>query len=148
MAKKKMTKSAKRRLTVLMPIVILAVGYFGFTVVRTATQLYQLHREEATLKEQLNDLKGDSKELKAEITKLQDKEYVARFAREEYSYTKDGEYVIKTKEKKDTKKDNSDFEINPDYVMYGSIGTGVFIVLYVIIKSVKNKKANKKKRVR
>ena len=55
MTKKKMTKSAKRRLTVLMPIVILAVGYFGFTVVMTTIQLYQLHTEEAALKEQLND---------------------------------------------------------------------------------------------
>ena len=148
MTKKKMTKSAKRRLTVLMPIVILAVGYFGFTVVMTTIQLYQLHTEEAALKEQINDLKGDSKELKTQITKLQDKEYVARYAREQYLYTKDGEYVIKTKDKDENKKNTNDFEIDPDYVMYGSIAVGTLVVLYVIIKGVKNKKKNKKKRAK
>ncbi len=148
MAKKKMTKSAKRRLTILMPIVILAVGYFGFTIVMTTVQLYQLHIEETTLKSKLNDLKGDSKELKTQITKLQDKEYVARYAREQYLYTKDGEYVIKTNDKKENSKDNNNFEINPDYIMYGSIAVGILVILYVIIKSARNRKKSKKKRVR
>jgi len=45
----------------------------------------------------------ESKDLKNEINKLQDKDYVARYARENYLYTKDGEYVIKvdTEEKKE-----------------------------------------------
>ena len=70
LAKKKMTKTAKRRLTVLTPIVILAIGYCAFTLVTTAFHLYQLHHEEKQLKEELNDLKGESKDLKNEIRKL------------------------------------------------------------------------------
>ena len=33
--------------------------------------------------------------LKSEINKLQDKEYVARYAREKLLYSKDGEIIIK-----------------------------------------------------
>ena len=33
--------------------------------------------------------------LKSEVVKLQDPEYVARYAREKYLYTKDGETILK-----------------------------------------------------
>ena len=33
--------------------------------------------------------------LKSEVTKLQDPDYIARYAREKYMYTKDGEVILK-----------------------------------------------------
>ncbi len=148
MAKKKITKSAKRRLTILVPIVILAVGYFAFTVVMTATQLYELHTKENSLISELNELKGDSKELKTEITKLQDKEYVARYAREQYLYTKDGEYVIKTDDTKENKDNTTKFKIDTDYIIYGSFVILMLIILYVIIKGLRNRKKVKQNKKR
>ena len=144
MAKKKVSKTAKRRLTVLAPIVILAVGYLLFTLVTSGIQLYQLHKEEKELQEKLDSLKGDSEDLKTEINKLQDKDYVARYARENYLYTKDGEYVIKvdTEEKKQEK---DKFEIADEYIMYGGVAFGVLIILYIISKHKKRKKRKKKK---
>ena len=134
-----MTKTAKRRLTVLTPIVILAIGYCAFTLVTTAVRLYQLHHEEKELKEELNNLKGTSKDLKTEITKLQDKDYVARYARENYLYTKDGEYVIKVP--KDKKEKSSDqFHINEEYIIYGGVVLGSLIIFYIIAKHRKKKK--------
>ncbi|MFQ8642988.1 MAG: FtsB family cell division protein [Oscillospiraceae bacterium] len=143
MAKKQITKTAKRRLTVLTPIVILAVGYLAFTLVTTVIQLYKLHHEEAELKQELTDLKGDSKELKTEITKLQDKDYVARYARENYLYTKDGEYVIKVGEDEEKKKENN-FQIKEEYIFYGGTALGSLIILYVIVKHRKKKKEKQK----
>ncbi|MCI9110825.1 MAG: hypothetical protein HFH47_03305 [Bacilli bacterium] len=143
MARKKMTKSAKRRLTVITPIVILAIGYCAFTLVSTAISLYQLNIEEASLKAELNDLKGASKELKTEINKLQDKDYVARYARENYLYTKDGEYVIKVDTEEEKKKD-SKFELKEDYIIGGCILLGTLVLFYIILKARKSKQKKKK----
>lgn len=145
MAKKKMTKTAKRRLTVLTPIVILAIGYCAFTLISTAISLYNLHHEEASLNQQLDDLKGESKELKNEINKLQDKDYVARYARENYLYTKDGEYVIKAPEEEEKKKEEK-FEIKDEYLIYGGIAIFSLILLYIIVKKMKKKKKKQRKK--
>ena len=139
MTKRKVTKQAKRRLTILTPLVILAVGYLLFTMVTTGIQLYKLHHEEKELKEELKDLKGNSEELKTEITKLQDKDYIARYARENYLYTKDGEYVIKvpTDEKK---KEKQSINIDKDYIVYGAAILILLIILHLIRKSHKKKR--------
>lgn len=145
MAKKKMTKSAKRRLTVITPIVILAIGYCAFTLITTAISIYKLNIEEAELKDELNNLKADSKNLKNEINKLQDKDYVARYARENYLYTKDGEYVIKvdTEEKKEEK---NQFVIKEEYIMGGCILLGTLVLFYIILKARKSRKKKKTKK--
>ena len=107
MAKKKVSKKAKRRLIVFGPIAVFIIIYCGFTLVTTAMDLYNLQNEEKELTNKLNTLKTDASDLKTEITKLQDKDYVARYARENYLYTKNGEYVIKTDEKTEKQKEEA-----------------------------------------
>ena len=143
MARKKVTKAAKRRLTLLTPIVILAIGYLVFTLVTTVYQLYSLHNEKTQLKSNLTDLKGESEELKNEINKLQDKDYVARYARETYFYTKDGEYVIKVP-KKEQKKEQESFTFNEEYIIYGGAGLSALVLLYIMVKARKRKKKKQK----
>ncbi|UKI29312.1 MAG: septum formation initiator family protein [Clostridium sp.] len=43
-------------------------------------------------------IRKKEEELNSEVTKLQDDEYVAKYAREKYMYSKDGEYIIKIAE--------------------------------------------------
>ncbi len=143
MANKKMTKTARRRLTVITPIVFLAIGYCAFTLITTAISIYKLNSEEASLKEELNDLKGESKELKTEINKLQDKDYVARYARENYLYTRDGEYVIKSIEEEE-KTEKKSFEIQEEYIFYGCVTVGSLVLFYIILKARKHRKLSKK----
>ncbi len=144
MAKKKIPKQSKRRLTFLTPLVILAIGYCLFTLVTTVIQLYQLHSEEDSLQSELNDLKGQSNELKTEVNKLQDKDYVARYARENYLYTKDGEYVIKTHDEDKEKKEKK-FSINEEYYWYGGVLVGFLFVFYLFVHHKRKKKVKKKK---
>lgn len=146
MAKKKMSKGTRRRLTVLTPLALLAVGYLMFTLVTTGIQLYKLHKEEAELKEELKGLKGDSEDLKTEITKLQDKDYVARYARENYLYTKDGEYVIKV-DTDDEKKKKEKLSIDDKYIVYGAYCLfGLLLLILIIRHHRKKKKAKKSKK--
>lgn len=145
MAKRKITKSSKRRLVILMPVVIFLIGYAAFTLVMTVSELYSLNKEEKELKENLTELKGDAEDLKTEINKLQDEDYVARYARENYLYTKDGEYVIKVDEK-ETKEKNEKLEFAENYIIYGCIALILLVILYIIHKHRKKKKLEKKKR--
>ena len=140
-----MSKQAKRRLTIITPIFFLALAYLIFTIGSSAIEMYKLHKEEAELKEELKSLKGDSENLKTEINKLQDKDYIARYARENYLYTKDGEYVIKV-DTKDEKQKKQEFTIDDKYVIYGGYSLAALALLILIIKHHKKKKKRKKKK--
>ena len=140
MAKKKVPKKAKRRLLVFGPIAIFVIIYCAFTLVTTVTDLYSLKMEETNLNNKLENLKTNASDLKTEITKLQDKDYVARYARENYLYTKNGENVIKTKEKK--KKEKKQIKKNETYIIYACAITTFIIILFIIIKH-KKKKSSK-----
>ena len=140
-----MSKQAKRRLTILTPIVFLAVGYLLFTLGSAAIQMYTLHNEEKELKAELKELKGNSEDLKTEINKLKDKDYVARYARENYLYTKDGEYVIKV-DTDDQKKKENKLTIDDKYIIYGTYTLFGFIILFLLIRSHNKKKKKKKKK--
>lgn len=131
MAKKKVPKKAKRRLIVFGPIAIFIIFYCAFTLVTTTMDLYKLKNEEAELSEKLSTLKTDASDLKTEITKLQNKDYVARYARENYLYTKNGEYVIKTEEK--TKTEKKETKKDETYIIYACIAATIFIILFIII---------------
>ena len=140
MAKKKVPKKAKRRLLVFGPIAIFVIIYCAFTLVTTVTDLYSLKMEETNLNNKLENLKTNASDLKTEITKLQDKDYVARYARENYLYTKNGEYVIKTEEKKE--KEKKQIKKDETYIIYAYAITTFIIILFIIIKH-KKKKSSK-----
>lgn len=90
-----MTKKDKRRITLLfmimIPLLVLLVSrMFSYWSV-IITNINEKKELETKYKEILE--KEDL--LKSEINKLQDKEYVARYAREKLLYSKDGEIIIK-----------------------------------------------------
>lgn len=148
MAKRRVSKQSKRRLVILVPLSILAIFSCIFTIASMGYNLYTLQKEQKQLETNLRDMQKEADNLKTEITKLQDKDYVARYARENYLYTKDGEYVIKVDE--DDKKNSDDRSmIKQEYVLYGSAILTVLIIIYIAIKhkmsnrSKKNKKKTK-----
>ena len=47
---------------------------------------------------QLEVLKDKEEELKGTVTKLQDPDYIEKYAREKYLYSKDGEIIIRIPE--------------------------------------------------
>ena len=85
-------------------IVLIALLYFSLGVIlfqsvgNTIYDIYNKQKEKEELTSVLNDLKEKEDELKATVTKLQDPDYVARYAREKYLYSKDGEIIIRIPE--------------------------------------------------
>ena len=140
MNKKRVSKTVKRRLTLLGPIFI---GVFVICTITIFTYIYKiqtLRDEKNKLSEQLEKLKTDEKELSNEISKLKDPEYIAKYARENYYYTKDGEYVIKIEEKEETQT-VGEVEDNRVYYIL-SVVIVILVALIVFIRS-KLKKRNK-----
>lgn len=105
MAKKKMSKQAKRRLLIFGTLSVIAIVYFIFSISFYTFNIYKLKKQETELNTKINNLKHNEKLLNTEIEKLKDNEYIARFARENYSYSKDGEIIIKIDDSKN--KNNS-----------------------------------------
>lgn len=64
----------------------------------TTYQIIQKRIDKKKYSEELSDLKDKEEELKSTVTKLQDPDYVARYAREKYLYSKEGEIIIRIPE--------------------------------------------------
>ncbi len=134
MAKKKVTKASKRRLLCFGVISIFVMVYFFISLSYYAYNIYSLQNEQENLEQQLITLQKNEQDLKIEIEKLKDPDYLARYARENYSYSKDGELVIKlnkTVEKAKQAQEKFDFNF---YLFCGGGVILFFIILYVIRK--------------
>ncbi len=87
-------KNAKRILV--FGIFSLAIISFVFTTIsKTLGQIIDKYQEAHDLEEKMLALDEEEKNLNNEIIKLQDKDYLARYAREKYFYSKEGELIIR-----------------------------------------------------
>lgn len=138
MAKKKIGKKSKRRLALFVPLSLTIITFFLFNLISYTINIINLSNEEKELKEKLTLLELEEKDLNTEILKLKDPEYIAKYARENYYYSKDGEYVIKLEEKdnnKDIVKKEKNYE---NYIIYGG-----FLVLFIIFIFILKKRKSK-----
>lgn len=93
--KKKITKKVKRRLLFLSSIIVLLIGVIVTSVFNDLCQVLKNKSELVLLNEKYDKLMHDEEALQSEITKLQDSEYVARYAREKFMYSLPNEVIIK-----------------------------------------------------
>lgn len=143
---KKVSKKAKKRLVIFGIPCMLIILYFMFQLLFYVYKIYDLKRVQNKLDKQYTSLKVDEKDLRNEIDKLNDPDYIARYVREHYSYSKNGEYILKIQDKdKKEEKDLSFTEFLLDKVKnidydYAYIIVGIIsIIVIVIIMSSKKK---------
>ena len=92
---KKATKKDKRRILVLVVILIPLLILFVSNMWKYGVQIYKNRKEKQELDIVYKKTLQEEEKLQSEIIKLQDPDYVARYAREKYLYSKDGEIIIK-----------------------------------------------------
>ena len=92
---KKKNKIAKSRLFVLFFIFSGLVAYMGYNTFNYWKQILANESQKSELESEYNKLLSDKEMLETDVVKLQDPEYVAKYAREKYLYSKDGELIIK-----------------------------------------------------
>lgn len=85
-------------------ILFIALIYFSIGLIlieslgKTVYDIYSKNKEKKNFEIELTKLQEKEEELKATVAKLQDPDYVARYAREKYLYSKDGEIIIRIPE--------------------------------------------------
>lgn len=92
---KKATKKDKRRITVLIIVFVPLLGLFISNMFSYWSTIYSNIKEKKELEKAYKERLEEEELLKSEINKLQDEEYIARYAREKYLYSKGGEIIIK-----------------------------------------------------
>ncbi len=92
----------------------------------------KLKEEQKQLQAELVSLKDDAEDLSTVIQKLKDPDYVARYARENYLYSKNGEYIIKIEEKPEKKVTKKNNNSNYQYYIGGSVICMIGIFLYIL----------------
>lgn len=95
---KKVTKKQKRRLLLLTVLIIPLLVLFLSNLFSYWSQIYKNVREKEQLQAQMNEQLDEEEKLKKEINKLQDPEYIAKYAREKYLMSKNGEIIIRIDE--------------------------------------------------
>lgn len=99
--KKKVSKKAKRRMTILTCLLIGLIVILGTTFFTNWVTILENKKAVADLTALYEELLEDESALKSEVVKLQDPDYVARYAREKYLYSKNGEIIIRIPDNED-----------------------------------------------
>ena len=97
--KNKKPKNNGNHIFILIVLLIALMVVMGMSVSKVIIQIYDKYNEASELEAQLADLKDNEEKLESEINRLQDPEYLARYAREKYFYSKENELIIRIPEK-------------------------------------------------
>ena len=98
---KKIKKKAKKqtfRVIVFGIACLFIIGGILTTITRVWINIYDKYKEKQELENKILALKEEEEELTVDVERLQDPEYIARYLREKYFYSKNGEYIIRIPE--------------------------------------------------
>lgn len=93
--KHKVTKKERRRLTLFIMAFIFTIGFTCINIFPDWLKIMKNKKEITLLENSYEELLDTEEALKAEVEKLQDPEYVERYAKEKFLYTKDDEMIIR-----------------------------------------------------
>ena len=92
---RKKSKKEKRRLLLITFLIVSLSAFLIKSVFSDWVQIMNNNKEIHTLNSRKKVLLDDEASLKAEVTKLENPEYVARYAREKYLYSMPDEIIIR-----------------------------------------------------
>ena len=91
----KKDKKAKRRMRVYLVVIAGLLSFFAYKMAYYWPKIFDNYEEKAKLDAEYEALLSEEQTLSSDILKLKDPDYIARYAREKYMYSKDGEVIIK-----------------------------------------------------
>lgn len=97
MAKSSRNKKKKKRIIVISLLCFAINGYLLYSIGSIFNEAHLKEKEKEKLIVELDNLKEKKEELKVEVNRLQDNEYIARYAREKFLYSGKDEYILKIK---------------------------------------------------
>ena len=94
---KKKVRPRKRAIFLALTSIFIIIAV-TFSIGRYWVEIIEKYQEKQELEKELTALKEKEEELQVDANKLQNPDYVARYAREKYLYSKDGEYILQIPE--------------------------------------------------
>lgn len=91
----KKTKKERKRMFLISLVIILLLVSLVNSVASEWTKIMDNNNKIEELSKKYNNLLNEEKKLSSEVIKLQDSDYVARYAKEKYMYSADGETIIR-----------------------------------------------------
>lgn len=148
MRNKKVTKASKRRLMIFGTLSCIIMAYALINLITYSYRMKKLSDRQAKLTMELKSLKEEEGNLKNEIQKLKDPDYLARYARENYLYTKNKEYVIKVDEvsKQEQEEEKKNILGKYEYIIIPGVVILLSMIIYILHTLKKDKKKTKRKK--
>lgn len=87
-------KKFRLRLFIYLGVLISIGAILSLSCFSTWKQIADNKKTKDELENKYNELLENEESLEGQVVKLQDPEYVAKYAREKYLFTKDGELII------------------------------------------------------
>lgn len=97
MVKKKKRKTSKSKIRIFVSLIIFGsvTAALGYNCLTNVLQIQAMKEEKKNLQEQLVSLQEEKESLETDILKLEDPDYIAKYVREKYFYSKDGELILR-----------------------------------------------------
>lgn len=97
MAKKKKKKASKYKIRLFLAFLVFVgiTSVLGYNLLSNVKMINELVLEKKELKEKIADLEEEKEVLETDIKKLEDSDYIAKYVREKYFYSKDGELILR-----------------------------------------------------
>lgn len=94
---KKKRKASISKIRVFISLVIFGsvTAALGYNCLSNILQIQAMKEEKKDLQEQLVTLQEEKESLETDILKLEDPDYIAKYVREKYFYSKDGELILR-----------------------------------------------------
>jgi len=97
MGKKKKRKTSKAKIRIFVSLIIFGsvIAALGYNCLTNIIRIHGMKEEKKELQSQLVTLQEEKENLETDILKLKDPDYIAKYVREKYFYSKDGELILR-----------------------------------------------------
>lgn len=94
---KKKRKASKSKIRVLIALVVFGsiTVALGYDCLNNIMKIQEMKKEKKNLENQLITLQEEQESLESDILRLKDPDYIAKYVREKYFYSKDGELILR-----------------------------------------------------
>ena len=93
--KRRKTSKHKVRFFFAFLVFLCITSILGYNLFSNVIAINKMHKEKKELSEQLATLEDEKKVLESDILKLEDPNYIGKYVREKYFYSKDGELILR-----------------------------------------------------
>ena len=94
----KKTKKEKKRLFLISIMLCAMLGILINSVARDWVEILDNNSQIKSLEDEYSNLLTEEEKLKSDVTKLQDSDYIARYAKEKFLYSQEGDLIIRMDE--------------------------------------------------